>query len=281
MDDIRRRDLTVFLQEFFSLGRLTVIGASGFITWFAYQVGDVIPLWMLILGWASLLTALGVSAYQASVPKRFRSQRYRFLWESVVDRRRRLRLALQGLKRSKIADLRELPHTIELTAQQLYVALRRADTVATEVLASEGWLTASAPPLPGVASRDRQAQELYRLADKNIAEYRSHYQGVMAGVERTEAQAAVLSTTLDTLRMRLLGYRLAIRSAETPSQDFLAAITEARMQLDAIDKTLVELELTPFPQTISVMPDSPQLREQLLGPPPVREEHQKPLESEN
>jgi hypothetical protein len=69
----------------------------------------------------------------------------------------------------------------------------------------------------------------------------------MGGVERTEAQAAVFTTTLDTLRMRMLGHRLAGRSPELAHTEFLQAMTEARMQLDSIDKALDELELTPFP----------------------------------
>jgi len=80
---------------------------------------------------------------------------------------------------------------------------------------------------------------------------------VMAGVERTEAQAAVFTTTLDTLRMKMLSYRLVGKETESPTQDFLAALTEARMQLESIDKALDELELTPFPRTVSIMPEVP------------------------
>ena len=92
----------------------------------------------------------------------------------------------------------------------------------------------------------------------------------------TEAQVAVFTTTLDTLRMKMLGYRLVGKDTESPTQDFLAAITEARMQLESIDKALEELDLTAFPKTISIMPDetnSPGLRENLLhsGPPPMPE----------
>jgi len=160
-------------------------------------------------------------------------------------------------------------------AEDLYRALRRSDLVATEVSSSEGWLVAQ-PRMGQAMSPDRQAQELYRIADKNIAEYRQHYFGIMAGVERTEAQVAVFTTTLDTLRMKMLGYRLVGKDTESPTQDFLAAITEARMQLESIDKALEELDLTAFPKTISIMPDetnSPGLRENLLhsGPPPMPE----------
>jgi hypothetical protein len=123
------------------------------------------------------------------------------------------------------------------------------------------------PPAPGIVTHDRQAQELYRIADKNIAEYRQRFQAVMAGVERTEAQAAVMTTTLDTLRIKMLGYRLVGRDPDAPTQEFLAALAEARMQLDSIDTALSELELTPFPKTITVMPERDQTPRP--GPPPM------------
>ena len=63
----------------------------------------------------------------------------------------------------------------------------------------------------------------------------------------------------------MLGYRLVGKDTETPTQDFLAALTEARMQLDSIDKALDELDLTPFPKTISIMPEG-DLRDSLSTP---------------
>jgi hypothetical protein len=110
------------------------------------------------------------------------------------------------------------------------------------------------PPAWNPPSHDPQAKELYRIADKNIAEYRGHLAGVMAGVQRTEAQSAVLMTTVDTLRMKMIGYRLIGRSPELSSREFLEAMQEAKMQLAAIDRALDELELTAFPKTIAVMP---------------------------
>lgn len=110
-------------------------------------------------------------------------------------------------------------------------------------------------PPPWVApSHDPQAKELYRIADKNIAEYRQQFGAVMAGVQRTEAQCAVFMTTVDTLRMKMIGYRLVGRSPELSSQDFLEAMNEAKLQLRAIDEALEELELQPFPKTIAIQP---------------------------
>ncbi|MEJ5171286.1 MAG: hypothetical protein WHU10_09880, partial [Fimbriimonadales bacterium] len=108
------------------------------------------------------------------------------------------------------------------------------------------------PPAWTAAPTDPQAKELYRIADRNIAEYRKLYDAVMAGVSRTEAQAAVFMTTLDTLRVKMLGYRLVDKSPEVPSQDFLEALGEARLQLDAIDKALEELDFSHLPKLIAV-----------------------------
>ena len=61
-------------------------------------------------------------------------------------------------------------------------------------------------------------------------------------------------TTLDTLRMKMLGYRLVGKSPEMPAQDFLEALAEAKLQLQAIDTALEELDLGQYPKQISVVP---------------------------
>lgn len=263
MDDIRRRDRTLFLRELLSPGMFVVY-------FFAFLFTLINPPSM----WPVWIPTLGLCAWSAwgrSKRKRFRSERFKLLWTACVDRHERFRKGLAALSRKGVADLQELPKTIEVVASDLYRALRRADIVANEVTTSEGWLVAQ-PRLGQAMSPDRQAQELYRIADKNIAEYRQHFSGIMAGVERTEAQVAVFTTTLDTLRMKMLSYRLVGKETESPTAEFLAALTEARMQLDSIDKALEELDLTPFPRTISVIPDveigrSPAVPG--LGPPPI------------
>jgi hypothetical protein len=150
-------------------------------------------------------------------------------------------------------------------ADSLYYALRRADMIAHEVHSSEQGLY-SGPPVWHAPSHDPQSKELYRIADKNIAEYRQRFDALMAGVQRTEAQSAVYMTTLDTLRMKMLGYRLVGKSPELSSHDFLDALTEAKLQLSAIDTALEELEMGPYPKMIAAMP-----------PPPIPEEIQQRL----
>jgi hypothetical protein len=160
---------------------------------------------------------------------------------------------LRRMRKAQLAELREMPKTIRGLSKSLYAALRRADIIAQEVEATESGML-SRPPVWQASSRDAQSNELYRIADKNIAEYRSHFAGVMAGVQRTEAQSAVFMTTLDTLRMKLIGYRLVGRSPEMQSQEFLEALAEARAQLQAIDTALEELDLGHYPKTISIVP---------------------------
>jgi hypothetical protein len=79
----------------------------------------------------------------------------------------------------------------------------------------------------------------------------------MAGVQRTEAQSAVFMTTLDTLRMKMIGYRLVGRSPELSSHDFLEALAEARAQLQSIDTALEELDLGHYPKTVASVPPPP------------------------
>lgn len=276
MDEIRRRDIAVFMRELFSGPRVVLYAFGAFMTWLFARQGSPFQVWQPIAGW-SVFTGLMVwTSWRSSIPKRFKAQRFLLLWTACEERHDRFRTALGQLSRSRIADLQELPRTIDGVLNELYRALRRSDIVATEVSASEGWLVAQ-PRMGQPISPDKQAQELYRIADKNIAEYRQHYVGVMAGVERTEAQAAVFTTTLDTLRMKMLSYRLVGRETESPTQDFLAALTEARMQLESIDKALDELELSPFPKTISVMPEAPPINEgaiSVMPPGPVQETDQ-------
>jgi len=197
-------------------------------------------------------TIWATGAYRQSVRARFHNPRLSNLWSEAKDRYERFDELLRKMSRERIADLKEMPRTIHATALTLYAALRRADMVQREVEKSEAGLLDHARQVRDLP-RDPQTQELYRLADRNVAEYRQGLKAVMAGVRRTEAQAAVFISTLDTLRMRMLGHRLIGRSPEAPNLEFLEALQEAKMQLDAIDKALEELEMRPFPKMIAVL----------------------------
>ncbi|AIE85740.1 hypothetical protein [Fimbriimonas ginsengisoli] len=250
MDDIRRRDLQLFFRELVDPMRLI------------FTIASMVAVWMIshssrgpVFAFASLfviLLSLGIVSWNAAQTKRFHDRRMAALWQGCHDRLMRLEEVLKKMRRDQIADLREMPQTMRSVAQTLYRALRRADMVSHEVMSTERGML-NQPPAWSAGSNDPQSRELYRLADKNIAEYRTHFAGVMAGVQRTEAQSAVFMTTLDTLRMKIIGYRLVGRSPEMASQEFLEALAEARMQLQSIDTALEELDLGHYPKTISVV----------------------------
>lgn len=253
MNDIQRRDRQVFLQSLFSPGRVVGSIVLFFIAVAAARLSSLGT--ALQVGTASLIlvTAMAYTAYQRSIPKRFREARFRQHWQACQDRAQRFDAALKAMRKHGLADLSELPTTVRKLLNDLYLALRRADQINYEISVSESMLVAHGSNVrahPG----DAQAQELFRLADKNIAEYRQHMRAVQSAIQRTEGQVVVFTTTMDALRARMLGQRLNGRAAEVDNQEFLASITEAKMQLRAIDEALDELEMTPFPKTISVIP---------------------------
>ncbi len=252
MDDIRRQDTRLFVRELTNPWRLVMTFAACMILYFI----SVNSLRAGIGGLGIVLFISIMTAWKDSIDKRFINKRMKALWDGCQDRMIRFEEVLKKTKKEKIADFNEMPTTIRGVAQSVYVALRRADMISHEVMQSERDLIAQ-PPVWKAPGTDAQSQELYRLADKNIAEYRQQFAGVMAGVQRTEAQSAVFMTTLDTLRMKMIGYRFVGRKPEMASQDFLEALAEARAQLQSIDTALEELDLGHYPKTISVVPPPP------------------------
>lgn len=267
MDDLRRHDRQRLVREAVSPGRLVV------------SLGIALAIWVVfvqaqhesaraLMGWVFLaLGHLGV-AMQAAERKKWSHPRMASLWAGCEDRMARFEEVLKRMRRDKLDDLSEMPRTIRKVSQSLYEALRRADIVATEVEATERGMVGR-PPVWNATTHDPQSRELYGLADRNIAEYRGHFAAVMAGVQRAEAQSAVFMTTLDSLRMKLIGYRLVGRSPEIGTEDFLSALAEARTQLQAIDTALDELDLGHYPKTISVPTNT--------TPPPIPDDVQQRL----
>ncbi|HLK14324.1 MAG TPA: hypothetical protein VKT78_05935 [Fimbriimonadaceae bacterium] len=260
MDEIRRRDMKVFVSEALSVQRLFLsmlggLALFGFVSWRS----DGRSLLALFLTLPVVVAVHLAFAWSASENRRFHNQHMKALWAGCLDRLSRFQEVQKRAKSTGVADLREMPKTIENVGQSVYRALRKADIVAHEIAATEAGLPPVVPTHQRISS-DAQSQELFQVADRNIAEYRQGLEAVMAGVQRSEAQAAVFMTTLDTLRMKMLGHRLVGRSPELPSHEFLAAIAEAKLQLESIDKALDELDLSIYPKTISVV---------RTGPPPI------------
>ncbi len=249
MEDIRRQDIRLFAKELASPWRLICTLAI-----VAILLANSSSFGLIVYPGATIVVFVSaVMAWTESDKKRFLNKRFNSLWLGCQDRLTRFEEVQKKMRKDQIAHLSEMPSTIRGVAKALYVALRRADIIAHEVQLSEKGLY-SEPPSWKAPTKDAQSLELYRLADKNIAEYRAQFAGVMAGVQRTEAQSAVFMTTLDTLRMKMIGYRLVGRSPEMSSHDFLEALAEARAQLQSIDTALEELDLSHYPKTISVVP---------------------------
>lgn len=250
MDDIRKRDWQVFRRTLLKPPRVLWASFLAFtisyisIDYQRYLIGAVLV--------TAVLACIAFIAYLESTQKRFHSPRYKQLYEAVMDRTTRMIQAIEQSRRNGQANMTELPRTIRQVSRSLYVALRRADMVAEEVRQSETHAGFTPAHLPNAA--DPQAQALLQLADKNLTEYRQSLASVWATVERTEAQAMVFVTTMDGLRVRMLGHRLAAKRSDMDSMDFMSTMAEAKMQLSAIDKALEEIELQPFPKVIAVMP---------------------------
>jgi len=255
MEDIRRQDRLLFRRELLRVGPLIVTALAAWSLGFLFHFAGVA--WA-IGGVVAPIVVHVYAAWNRGVRARFRNRRYEAMWNSVKDRLERFEDVLTKMRKEQIADLQEMPRTIRNVATSIYAALRRADMISHEVFETERGVLHQ-PPAWQAAGVDPQATELYRVADKNIAEYRQHYAAVMAGVQRAEAQSAVFMTTVDSLRMKMIGYRLVGRQPELSSDEFLTAMAEAKLQLQAIDQALEELDFRQFPQMIAAIPTPPPL----------------------
>lgn len=252
MLDVRRRDQELLVKELVSVPRILLTGVLSFL---AFAISKIVfdPFVFNVCA----ATAIGLThvlpSYRAAIRRRFHLKRFESLWQGCVDRLDLFYEVQKKMERERTNEWTEMPKTIKRVAQSLYLALRRADIIAHEVAQTEKGMYSQPPPWVA-PSHDPEAKELYQIADKNIAEYRTQFGMVMAGVHRTEAQCAVFMTTVDTLRMKLIGYRLVGKAPELNKDQFLDAMTEAKLQLHAIDQALDELELGAFRAQIGAMP---------------------------
>lgn len=269
MDDIQRQDTKLFWQEAAAPGR--IFFSLILVVFTVFMVGRNLGIAMQLAGLLAVGVGHALTSYNASIERRWHSPHFHELWNRCRDRLSRFKEVLGQMRKEQLADLHEMPKTIESVGGSLYAALRRADMIAHEVMLTEKDLH-NVPPTYGTLSHDAQAKELYRIADKNIAEYRMQFAGVMAGVQRAEAQAAVYATTLDSLRMKMIGHRLVGRSAELSTMDFLTALGEAKLQLEAIDKALDELDFSSMPTVVVQPPPAPvdAMQDHRLGGGPPR-----------
>ncbi len=250
-EEIRKADQRIFWRAFLRPNRiilhilfLLVCGAI------SSSSGSPAP---LVVGFLFSSIVHYNRADAAAKRKRFINSRFMSLWNGCRERFESFEDGIKKLKRADIAQFQELPDTVRDLAMTIYNALRRADILFEEVLQSEG-VDRIRPGVPMFKPTDPQAQELYRIAEKNLGEYRGHYNELMAGIQRTEAQSTVFMTTLDNLRVKMLGYRLIGKNPSLSSEEFLSVLAEARAQLSAIDRALDELDLSHYPKTVAVIP---------------------------
>lgn len=256
-EEIRKADQRIFVREVFRANRIVLHFLFLIFCWgITNLTGNYFLLIIALI--ASVAVHIGLSN-TAAVRKRFINSRFKGLWSGCKERFESFEEGIKKLKRADIAQFQELPGTVRDLAMTIYNALRRADILFEEVLQSEG-VDRIRPGVPMFKPTDPQAQELYRIAERNLGEYRGHYNELMAGIQRTEAQATVFMTTLDNLRVKMLGYRLIGKNPSLSSEEFLSVLAEARAQLSAIDRALDELDLSHYPKTVSVVP--PQTKEQ-------------------
>ncbi len=253
MDEIRKHDRRIHLREVFSLRRIILqalwtSSVFAIVSRFEFSIsGFLTGLTLIAAGWAvHWFLAWGMASKKLFVHQRFKS-----MWDDCAERLDAFQQAVAKLGKNGVADLYELPQTVDKIANALYIALRRADLIFKEVAESEH-VVRRKPSAPSAMPADAQAKALYGIADRNIAEYRAHYSEILAGVHRTEAQAAVFVTTLDSLRLKVLSYRLTGKSPALDTELFLTGIAEARAQLQAIDTALEELDLGHFPRAVYV-----------------------------
>ncbi len=260
MDELRRQDLRRF-----GLGLLRWPSIGLLLCGLAVLVASLItiveegprsaPYFVTLLSGLVLLGFGFESARKWAKAHEFRSPKLRYLWKVCEERLCRFEEAQRKHRRTDMPELTEMPVAVRGVSGNLRLALRRADVLLLEVEASEGAFGMQGPPpiaafgsapLPNELMNDRDTSSLYQLADRNVAEYRAGLHNLLAGVARTEAQAAVFATTLDTLRLKMLGYRLGSRRPEMETQDFIGSIHEAKAQMNAIDKALEDLEVNVF-----------------------------------
>lgn len=268
MDELKRQDLRRFglgLLRWPSVGLwLAALALLGFIVTQGHL--GAAPSFVAV---AVLLAFALETARKWSRAHEFRNPKLRYLWKTCEERLERFEDARRKHRKTDLPEFTEMPRTIGNVAKNLRLALRRADVLLKEVEASEGVFGGYAPPVvsqpinPELLA-DKDTNTLYRLADRNLAEYRSGLSNLLGGVARTEAQATVFATTLDTLRLKMLGHRLGTRRPEMETEEFVGSVIEAKAQMDAIDRALEDLELGVFARPLTD-PGSP-----IVDEPPVQ-----------
>lgn len=196
----------------------------------------------LFLPFVAGLTAWCVTADSLKERYRFKYANYGHLWHSLNDRQQRFEVAYKRSPRVVKQTLSDTPESIRRIIDTMYMALQRADAVRTMISDSEPISPPFHLPFDSPSAHDEHAQVLYGIAERNKEEYRQHFRKLMGGVERTEAQVAVLLSSLDSLRLKMLDYRVTGGKVEMASSDLLSRLEGYRTEFQALEKAMDEVE---------------------------------------
>ncbi|MFO0044498.1 MAG: hypothetical protein ACK53G_03525 [Armatimonadota bacterium] len=257
-EEIKREDQRIFWREFLQPRRIILHVLYLCITLGIWSISFPFLGSLLV----SLAAHLGFSE-AAARRKRFKTKRFAELWNGCRDRYYDFRDGISKLQKAGIVDMEGLPSRIEEISVTLYNALRRADLLLVDIDASEG-KNRFQPGAPMFPPTDPQTQALYQLAEKSRGDYRNSYNELVAGIQRTEAQATVFIHTLDVLRVKMHSYRLIGKNPSLNSHDFMSALAEAKVTLQSIDTALDELDLSVYPKSIAVVQQPPSLRAEII-----------------
>jgi hypothetical protein len=242
MTDRAKDEVRLLARTFFRAGP---IGAAAiglivplpFVVWFAVHDPGwwLVPIGACAVSWT-------MAALSARKRFRFRHPAYASLWDCIQDRLERFDRAYGHSPRIVRENLSGTPESVHRIGDSMYLALRRADSVRALIEENEPRDMPNLSRSEPIAAADAKARDLYGLALRNREEYREHYQKLMGGVERTEAQAAVLISSLDSLRLKMLDYRVTGGKIEMPEDDLLPQLQAYRDEFRALEQAVDEVE---------------------------------------
>jgi hypothetical protein len=240
VNGIRVHDALALVKSIFSPVRLGVLLLAIYGSYMVMQTG-YLSWW---IGIAGMNIALGWFIFNVSQEfqlRKFKSRDSKQLWDSISDRVKRLKQAIQKSPSHIQEILFGLPKRVEATAKSLYVSLRNADLLKHEIIKSEGLIPTGALPF-GVRTTDSQTNELYSLADKNAHEYGKRFKKLTSRITRVEGQCAVFISALDMLRVELLGMKLEKQDRLSNNDEIVQSVKDMQTQLESINKALQEIE---------------------------------------
>lgn len=240
MNGIRAHDALALVRCVFSPVRLGVLLLAVYGSYMVMQTG-YLSWWIGICGMSIATGWFIFNVNQDFQVRKFKNKDSKQLWDSVSDRVKRLRQAIQKSPSHIQEILFGLPKRVESTAKSLYISLRNADLLKYEIIKSEGMIPTGSLPF-GVRTTDSETNKLYSLADKNAHEYGKRFKKITSRITRVEGQCAVFISALDMLRVELLGMKLEKQDRLSNSDEIVQSVKDMQTQLESINKALEELE---------------------------------------